>query len=267
MRECQPDVIVHQLTALPKALNLRKFDRDFAQTNRLRIHGTDNLLAGARTVGCKRIVAQSYAGWPYEQKGGMVKTEDDPLSSDPAPAQRESLRAIRHLESSVLNQPDVEGFVLRYGGFYGPGTSLGIGGSALDQVKRRQVPLVGKATGYWSFLHIDDAASATLAAIESTSPGVYNIVDDHPAPVSVWLPYLAGALGAPPPRHIPSWLARLAIGEQGVAMMTSVRGASNQKARSLLSWTPKWRSWREGFVHGLVDSSQTASLIPGRDVA
>lgn len=183
MQNAKPDVVVHQLTAIPARLNIGKFDRHFAMTNRLRTQGTDNLLAAARDAGIRRFIAQSFAGWPYARVGGRVKTEDDPLDSRPPAELRRSLEAIRHLESAVLGA-GLEGVVLRYGGFYGPGTSIGEGGSVLDDVRKRRFPVVGNGAGVWSFVHIDDAAQATFAAIERAQPGVYNIVDDDPAPVS-----------------------------------------------------------------------------------
>jgi nucleoside-diphosphate-sugar epimerase len=251
VQRAEPDVIIHQLTAIPARFDLRRFDHTFAATNRLRTEGTDNLLRAARAVGCRRFIAQSYTGWPYARTGGWIKTEEDPLLDSPEPELRRSLAAIRRLESAVLEEPAIEGFVMRYGSFYGPGTSLGRGGSLLQDIQRRRLPIVGTGAGRWSFVHIDDAASATLAAVEAPVPGVYNMVDDEPAPVSEWLPFLAGLLGAKPPRRIPAWLARLAIGAHGVAMMTEQRGASNRKAKSLLRWEPKWPSWREGFRNGL----------------
>src|SRR6185369_4189789 len=229
VRQAAPDVIIHQLTAIPSTFNLRRFDQEFALTNRLRTEGTDHLLAAARAVGCRRFIAQSYTGWPYERTGGWIKTENDPLLSSPEPAFRDSLSAIKHVESTVLENKNIEGFVLRYGSFYGPGTSIGPEAPLLEDIRQRRMPVVGKGTGYWSFIHIDDAASATLAAVEGDTPGLYNIVDDEPAPVSQWLPYLAQAIGAKPPWHVPAWLARFAIGPHGVAMMTAGRGASNQK--------------------------------------
>jgi len=251
VQRAEPDVIIHQLTAIPARFDLRRFDHTFAATNRLRTEGTDNLLRAARAVGCRRFIAQSYAGWPYARTGGWIKTEEDPLLDSPEPALRSSLDAIRRLESAVTEEPAIEGFVMRYGSFYGPGTSLGSGGSLLQDIQRRRVPIVGTGAGRWSFVHIDDAASATLAAVGAAVPGVYNVADDEPAPVSEWLPYLAGVLGAKPPRRIPAWLGHLAIGPHGVAMMTEQRGASNRKAKSLLRWELKWPSWREGFRNGL----------------
>jgi nucleoside-diphosphate-sugar epimerase len=247
VQSAEPEVVVHQLTAIPPRFSIRRFDREFALTNRLRTEGTDHLLAAARAVGARRFVAQSFAGWPYARDGGPVKTEADPLDSNPPAALRRSLEAIRYLEATVLETRGLEGLVLRYGAFYGPGTSLGEGGSLLDDVRRRRVPIVGRGTGVWSFIHIDDAAAATLAAIERGAPGAYNIVDDNPAPISEWLPALAAAVGAKPPRHIPAFVARVAIGAHGVALMTQIRGASNVKAKRELGWQPRYSSWRTGF--------------------
>jgi nucleoside-diphosphate-sugar epimerase len=245
----EPEVVIHEATALSgMGTNMRRFDRDFALTNRLRTKGTDNLLAAATASGVRRFVAQSYAGWPSERKGSMVKTEDDPLDADPLPAMRETLAAIRHLEHAVTNAEGIEGIVLRYGGFYGPGTSLSERGVHADAVRQRKFPIVGEGTGVWSFIHILDAATATLLAAEHGEPGVYNIVDDDPAPVREWLPELAKALGAKPPRHVPVWLGRLLGGDQVVAMMTELRGASNAKAKRELGWQPLYSSWRQGFA-------------------
>jgi nucleoside-diphosphate-sugar epimerase len=250
----RPEVVVHQLTALAGMTNFRRIDQGFALTNRLRTEGTDHLLAAARAAGARRFVAQSFAGWPFARVGGPVKTEDDPLDPDPPARLRQTLDAIRHLESAVLGAEGIEGVVLRYGGFYGPGTSAGEGGFMLDDLRRRRFPLVGAGTGVWSFVHIDDAATATVAAIERGAPGIYQIVDDDPAPVSEWLPDLAAAVGARPPRRVPAWVARLAGGAHGVVLMTEVRGASNAKARRQLGWRPAWPSWRQGFHGGLGDA-------------
>jgi nucleoside-diphosphate-sugar epimerase len=251
VREAAPEVVVHELTALPSRLNLRRFDRAFALTNRLRREGTDNLLTAARVAGARRLVAQSFTGWPYAREGGPVKTEEDPLDPDPPSGFRDTLAAIRYLEETVLTAEGLEGLALRYGPFYGPGTSLGEGGSIVEDVRRRRVPIVGSGAGTWSFAHIEDAALATMAAVERGAPGIYNVVDDEPAPVSEWLPALAEAIGAMPPRRVPAWLARPLIGAHGVVMMTEIRGASNAKAKRELGWQPKWSSWREGFRNGL----------------
>jgi nucleoside-diphosphate-sugar epimerase len=238
-----PDAIVHQLTALSR-IDFRKFEKSFELTNRLRTDGTDNLLAAARAAGVERFVAQSYGGWPSARTGGAVKTEADPLDSHPAPQTRATLDAIRHLEAVVT---EAGGIALRYGGFYGPGTGLEPDGEQLAAIRKRQFPLVGAARGVWSFVHIDDAAVATVIALERGKPGVYNIVDDDPAPVSEWLPYLAEVAGAKRPRHLPLWLAKLVGGEHMVVLMDEARGASNEKARRELGWTPAHASWRDGF--------------------
>src|SRR4051794_28406364 len=254
--QAQPDVIVHQATALDGiGTSFRNLDRIFEGTSRLRTVGTDNLLAAARQTGVHRFVAQSFAGWPAAREGGWIKTEDDPFDPNPAKNMRETLAAIRHLESAVTGAEGIDGLVLRYGGFYGPGTSLREGEPFLETIRKRRFPIVGSGAAVWSFAHIDDAASATVAAIEGGAPGVYNVVDDEPAPVSVWLPELAKILGAKPPRHVPVWLGRILGGEVTVRMMTSLRGASNAKAKRELRWEPRWASWRQGFRDGLADST------------
>jgi 2-alkyl-3-oxoalkanoate reductase len=249
----KPDVVVHQLTALSGFTTLRRFDQQFAATNRLRTEATVNLIAAARAAGARRLIAQSFAGWPYAREGRLVKTEDDALDPDPPRQFRATLNAIRYLEGAVLAADGLDGTVLRYGAFYGPGTSLGGGGAHVEALLRRRFPIVGRGTGVWSFVHIDDAAAATLNAIEHGASGIYNIVDDDPAPVAEWLPFLASAIGARPPRHIPAWLGRLLIGEHGLAMMNEVRGASNSKAKRELGWQPRYPSWRTGFRNGLAD--------------
>jgi nucleoside-diphosphate-sugar epimerase len=247
----RPEVVVHQLTDLAGTTSFRRFDQEFAATNRLRTEGTDHLVAATRAAGARRLVAQSFAGWPFARVGGPVKTEDDPLDPDPPAELRRTLEAIRHLEAAVLGAEGLEGVVLRYGGFYGPGTSAGEGGFMLDDLRRRRFPMVGAGTGVWSFVHIDDAAAATAAAVERGAPGIYQIVDDEPAPVSAWLPVLAAAAGARPPRRVPAWVARLLAGEHAVVLMTEARGASNAKARRELGWRPAHPSWRQGFLDGL----------------
>jgi nucleoside-diphosphate-sugar epimerase len=254
--------MVHQLTDLATTTNLRRFDAGFAATNRLRTEATGHLLTAARAAGTRRFVAQSFAGWPFARIGGPVKTEDDPLDPDPPAELRRTLDAIRQLEAAVLGAEGIEGVVLRYGGFYGPGTSAGAGGYMLDDLRRRRFPIVGAGTGVWSFIHIDDAAAATAAAVERGAPGIYQIVDDDPAPVSDWLPALAAAAGAKPPRRVPAWLARLLGGEHAVILMTEVRGASNAKAKRELGWTPAYRSWRQGFRTGLGLPAQDRALAP-----
>lgn len=247
----EPEVVVHQLTAIPPNADPRRFDLEFERTNRLRREGTDHLLEAARSAGTRRFVAQSFAGWPYAREGGAVKTEEDPLDLDPPRAMRRTLEAIRHLEAAVAETEELEGLVLRYGVFYGPGTSISPGGAHWEMIRRRLFPLVGTAAGVWSFVHIHDAATATLAAIERGAPGIYNIVDDGPATVAEWLPVLAAAIGAPQPWRVPTWVARLAVGEAGVSLMTQVRGASNAKAKRRLGWRPAYGTWREGFRTGL----------------
>jgi nucleoside-diphosphate-sugar epimerase len=235
----RPEVIVHEMTALSGRSDLRHFDRWFAVTNALRTTGTDNLARAARETGVTRFVAQSYTGWSNSRSGGLVKTEEDPLDPDPPSEMRESLRAIRHLEQAVL---DADGVVLRYGSLYGPGTSLAE--EYVEMVRRRRLPVIGDGSGVWSFVHIDDACAATVAAIEGGRPGIYNIVDDEPAPVSEWLPELARRSGAKPPRRVPAWLGWLATGEVGVSMMTRIRGSSNAKAKRELGWRPAHPTWR-----------------------
>jgi nucleoside-diphosphate-sugar epimerase len=247
--EAEPELIIHQLTALSGSIDLRHFDRTFAMTNRLRTEATDHLLAAGRAVGARRFIAQSYAGWPFARSGGPVKTEDDPLDPTPPGAMLETLDAIRYLESAVTGADGLEGLVLRYGGFYGPGTSLGPDqGEQLELIRKRKFPVVGDGAGVWSFIHIEDAAEATVAAVTRGRPGIYNIVDDEPAPVAEWLPAAAAALGAKPPRHVPRWLGRIVAGEAATVMMTEVRGASNEKAKRELGWQPRHASWREGFA-------------------
>ena len=240
--QARPEVIIHEITALSAMRNLRGFDKSFAVTNRLRTAGTDNLLAAARAAGAGRFIAQSYAGWPAIREGGPVKTEEDPLDpSPPAATMAESLRAIRHVEQAVSGFPG--GIVLRYGGLYGPGASEPM----LDAVRKRLMPVIGGGAGVWSFCQEEDAASATAAAVTRGAPGTYNVVDDDPAAVAEWLPFLARCLGAKPPLHVPAWLGRLLAGDAIVAMMTVIRGASNAKAKLELGWSPRYPSWRDGF--------------------
>ena len=242
----QPDVIVHQLTSIGP-MDLRHFDRAFATTNRLRTEGTDHLLSAGQAVGVKRFVAQSFFA-AYERTGGLVKTEEDPFGAGPAKEMRETVAAILHVEDAVLAATWTEGIVLRYGGFYGPGTSLGPDGEQTEAVRGRKFPVVGNGGGVWSFIHIADAAEATVAAIDHGRRGVYNVVDDEPAKVAEWLPVLARTLGAKKPMHVPRFVGRLLTGEIGAVMMTELRGASNAKAKRELGWTPSHASWREGFA-------------------
>jgi nucleoside-diphosphate-sugar epimerase len=251
----EPEVIVHQLTALSGPMSVRDMrhpDRSVAatMTNRLRTEATDHLLAAGHAVGTRRFVAQSFAAFRFARTGGPVLTEADPLDPDlPAPG----LAAILHLEQAVTTIEWGEGLVLRYGGFYGPGTGISLAADAVmaAPIRKRRFPIVGDGGGVWSHVHIEDAAAATAAAVEHGQPGIYNIVDDDPAPVREWLPVLASALGAKPPRRVPRWLARLAAGEVATVMMTEVRGASNAKAKRELGWKPRYASWRQGFAQGL----------------
>lgn len=241
----QPDVVVHQLTSIGP-MDLRHFDRAFEMTNRLRTQGTDHLLSAAQAAGVKRFVAQSFFA-PYERTGSLVKTEEDPFGPRPAKEMRETVASILHVEQAVLAAGWTEGIVLRYGGFYGPGTSLGPDGEQTAAVRQRTFPVVGNGAGVWSFIHVDDAAEATVAAVEVGRRGVYNIVDDEPAPVAEWLPTLARTLGAKEPRRVPRLVGRLLTGEVGRVMMTELRGASNAKAKRELGWSPAHPTWREGF--------------------
>jgi nucleoside-diphosphate-sugar epimerase len=252
----EPEVIVHQLTALSGPMSIRDArhpDRSFAMTmtNRLRTEATDHLLAAGRAVGARRFVAQSIAGFRFA--GGPVQTEADPLDPDPPAALRAGQAAIVHLEQAVTTIEWGEGLVLRYGGFYGPGTGISLAPDAqvAAPIRKRRFPIVGDGGGVWSFVHIEDAAAATAAAVERGQPGIYNVVDDEPAPVREWLPVLASALDAKPPRRVPRWLVRLAAGEAATVMMTDVRGASNEKAKRELGWKPRHASWRLGFAQGL----------------
>jgi nucleoside-diphosphate-sugar epimerase len=241
--KAEPDAVVHQMTGLSGKPDPKHFDRYFALTNRLRTEGLDHLVAAAQAAGVPHLVAQSYTGWPNIRSGGWVKDEDDPLDPEPPPAQRETLAAICYLEETVQK---LDGTVLRYGGFYGDPTD-----GMISLVRKRQFPLVGGGTGYMSWVHLDDAAAATVLALEQGARGVFNIVDDEPAPASEWLPYFAECIGAKPPRHVPVWLARLAAGEVAVSMLTRTRGSSNARAKRVLGWELRYPSWRQGFRDGL----------------
>lgn len=261
----RPEVVVHELTALAEMRNLRHFDDELAATNRLRTEGLDYLLEAAREAGARRFVAQSYSGWPNERTGAPVKTEEDPLDANPPQSMSKTIAAIRRLEATVNGATDLDGVVLRYGAFYGPGTGIGAGGTMLDAVLKRQFPVVGGGAGIWSFIHIDDAASVTAAAIEGGPGGIYNIVDDEPAPVAVWLPELARAAEAPAPYRLPRWIGRLLVGDAGISMMTEVRGSSNAKAKRVWNWQPKYASWRDGFRNGLyIDEGRAPELVRSR---
>ena len=258
VKAAQPDVIVHQMTALASMRNFRSFDREFAVTNELRTRGTDYLLEAAQQAGTRRFIAQSFIGWNNARTGSQVKTEQDPLDPDPLPATRQSMAAIRHVEETVPGAVP-EGLVLRYGMFYGPGAS----DSMLDLVKKRRMPVVGGGTGIWSFTEVTDAAAATAAAVTRGAPGIYNVVDDDPAPVSRWLPYLSECLGVKPPMHAPVWLGKLLAGELVVSLMTEARGSFNEKAKRELGWTPRYPSWRDGFPVW-VDGFKTAQAASDR---
>ncbi|MGZ4218562.1 MAG: NAD-dependent epimerase/dehydratase family protein [Solirubrobacteraceae bacterium] len=243
----RPQVIVHQLTALAGVE--RYTERDAAPTNRLRTEATDYLLSAGQGVGVRRFVAQGIAGYgAYARSGGPVKREEDSLDPAPVREMRETLAAIRHLEAAVLGAEWTEGIVLRYGAFYGPGTSLAPGEEQFELIRKRKFPVVGDGGGVWSFIHVADAAEATVAAVEHGSRGVYNVVDDDPAPVADWLPALARQLGAKKPVRVPRFIGRLFAGEAGVVMMTEIRGASNAKAKRELAWHPAHPSWRDGLA-------------------
>jgi nucleoside-diphosphate-sugar epimerase len=251
VERAEPEAVIHQMTALTGAKSFRRFDHEFAGANRLRTEGTDHLLAASRAAGVRRFVAQSYGNWNYERTGTQPKTEEDPLDPNPPKNQRRSIEAIRYVEDTVTGADGIEGIALRYGNFYGPGTGFARDGDLVEMVRKRRLPIVGDGAGVWSFAHMDDVAAATAAALERGAPGIYNVVDDEPAPVAEWLPALAEAVGAKPPRHVPVWVGRVATGEVGVSMMTQIRGASNAKAKRELGWEPRWGSWRQGFREGL----------------
>jgi nucleoside-diphosphate-sugar epimerase len=251
----EPEVIVHELTALSGPMSIRdaRHPERFSgalMTNRLRTEGTDHLLAAGRAVGARRVVAQSFGAFRFSRNGGPVQTEDDPI--DPVSGQP-GIDAILYLERAVTSITWGEGLVLRYGGFYGPGTSVSRdpGAQMAGPIRKRRFPIVGGGRGVWSHIHVDDAAAATAIAVERGRPGIYNIVDDDPAPVREWLPALASALGAKPPHSVPRWLGRLAAGPTATAMMTEARGASNAKAKRELGWELRYPSWRQGLVQGL----------------
>jgi nucleoside-diphosphate-sugar epimerase len=253
-----PEVIVHEMTALAAGSDLRHFDGTFKVTNLLRTRGLDHLLQAGREAGVKRFVAQSYCGWPYAREGAAVKSESDPLDPCPPAEMQSTLNAIRHLERTLTTETSLQGVVLRYGTFYGAGTGL-LSEPAVKEILRRRFPVIGDGGGWWSFVHIDDAAAATALAVERGSPGIYNVVDDEPAPASEWIPALARILNAPPPRHVPKWLARLLAGEHLVAMMTESRAGSNFKAKREFHWRPRYASWRQGF-EASVRTSQLARV-------
>jgi nucleoside-diphosphate-sugar epimerase len=251
----EPEVIVHELTALSGPMRLREARRPgrfkgAIMTNRLRTEATDHLLAAGRAVGARRFVAQSFGAFRFAGTGGPVQTEADPLDPDP---RQPGLEAMLYLEQAVTSIEWGEGLALRYGGFYGPGTGISLAPDAVmaAPIRKRRFPIVGDGGGVWSHVHVEDAAAATAIAVERGEPGIYNVVDDEPAPVREWLPVLASALGAKPPRRVPRWLGRLAGGEVATRMMTEARGASNAKAKRELGWELRYPSWRQGFAHGL----------------
>jgi nucleoside-diphosphate-sugar epimerase len=249
----QPDAITHQATALADVRDFKNFDRSFAATNQLRTHGTDNLLAAADEAGVRRFVAQSYASARYERSGGMVKSEDDPLDPNPLAAMHESFEAMRYLDDTVVA---AGGVALRYGGFYGAAND-----GMLEAVRKRMFPIVGDGGGVTSFIHLEDAAAATVLALEEGATGIYNVVDDDPAPVREWLPVLADVLGAKPPRRVPRWVARLFAGEAAVIIGTVSRGASNAKVKRELGWVPRYPSWRQGFAAAYASPTTARATI------
>lgn len=246
--EARPEAVINQLTALPKRIDPRRIERDFAHNDRLRSEGTRILTTVAREAGASRLIAQSIAFMYEPGPPGTIHGEQDPLVRNPPRSFARTAAAVKALEETVLG---AGGTVLRYGYFYGPGSAISGEGSITEDVRRRRMPVVGSGRGVWSFVHVDDAAAATVAALSEGSGGVYNIVDDDPAPVSDWLPRLAEAVGAPRPIRIPAFLAKLAAGEYGVATMTRAQGASSERARRELGFTPAYPSWREGFARGL----------------
>ena len=256
--EAEPEVVTHELTAIDAGALGRSIDKQFAPTNRLRTTGLDHLLAAARAVGARRFVAQSFAGWPFERTGGPIKTEEDPLQASPPKGIAETLAAIKYLEKTVTSNEGIEGVALRYGGFYGPYTSIGLNpdGEQVEMLRKRRLPIVGDGGGIWSLVHIRDAAAATALAVERGEPGIYNIVDDEPTRVSELMPELAEVIGAKPPWRLPRWLGRLIAGEAATVMMTEVRGASNEKAKREFGWELSYPSWRIGIREGLTPNGE-----------
>jgi nucleoside-diphosphate-sugar epimerase len=249
MSAAAPEVVIHQLTALPERMNFRRRNL-YEGTNRVRTEGTRNLIRGARAAGAGRFISQSIA-FAYRPDGGPVKSEDDPLLDDAPPPFASGVEALHEMEGLALGSEGLDGLVLRYGFFYGPGTHYGPDGTLTADVRRRRLPIVGDGRGVFSFIHVDDAADATVAAVERGSPGIYNIVDDEPAPMREWVPALAAAAGAKPPRRVPAWLARLVGGRQAADFAVELRGASNEKAKRELGWKPAHPSWRSGFAESL----------------
>jgi 2-alkyl-3-oxoalkanoate reductase len=255
--DAKPDAVIHQATALTGLSDFRHFDRSFHQTNLLRTQGTDALLAAAEETGVGRVIVQSFASYRYAREGGPVKTEEDPLDPTPVSAMRETEDAMAYMDRVVT---DAGGVVLRYGGFYGDPSDT----TLIDAVRARKFPVVGNGEGVSSFIHLDDAAEATVLSLDHEGPAIYNIVDDEPAPIRVWLPELARMLGARPPRHFPTWLARIFAGEALVMISTEARGASNAKAKRELGWTLRYPSWRKGFAesYGSATGPEAPRSIP-----
>lgn len=251
IRRAEPEVLINQLTSLSRLRGFRNMDRDFALTNRFRTEVNDAMIEAGRAVGAKRFIAQSFCGWPSAPTGNRLTTEEDPIVPDLPSKARQTLEAIRHLEKSIRETTDLHAMALRYGIFYGPGTGFSRDSETIDFIRKGMMPIVGDGGGVWSFIHIEDAARATVAAVTRGAPGLYNIVDDEPAPVAEWLPALAAAVGGKPPRRFPVFLGKLVLGEMGVHMMTSIHGGSNAKAKRELGWQPEFASWRRGFAEGL----------------
>jgi nucleoside-diphosphate-sugar epimerase len=239
----RPDAVVHMLTALPQRFTLRT---DLEPTNRVRVEGTRNLVAAAQAAGAKRMIAESVSFF-YAPEGGWVKDEEAPLDLDAPGKVGPAVAAVANLERQVVGAEGLEGLVLRFGWFYGPGTYIGPGGSQAEEVRKRRFPVVGEGDATFSFVHVDDAAAAVVAALDHGKPGVYNVADDEPSPVREWLPALAELLGAKPPRRLPPWLVRLAVGKAMARSAVGARGASNEKAKRELGWQPAHPSWRQGF--------------------
>jgi 2-alkyl-3-oxoalkanoate reductase len=259
--DSKPDAIIHEATALANVTFGRSLDKTFATTNRLRTEGTDALLAAAREAGVRRFVAQSFAPYLYARRGSLIKTEDDPVDETPPRGTERTFAAMTYLEQATTG---FGGIALRYGGFYGAAND-----GLIEPVRKRRMPVIGSGDGIFPWLHLDDGAAATVLALEHSGPAIYNIVDDEPAPVREWLPVLAGALAAKPPRHVPAWLARLVAGAAAVELGTHARGAANAKAKRELGWTPRYASWRVGFpmAYGTITVAEGGVGGRGADVA
>lgn len=265
----RPEVIVHEMTAIGPDTDFRKIDQGFVLTNQLRTRGTDHLLSAAKAAGVRRFVAQSFAPLVYERSGSLIKTEHDPVDSHPLAAMRQTSEAVLYLERAVTGAEGIEGVVLRYGGFYGPGTSIDVNPDAeqIAAIRERKFPVVGSGGAVWSFVNVEDAAEATAIAVEQGDPGIYNIVDDNPAPVKEWLPKVAEAIGAKPPRHFPKWLGRIFAGEMGVMMMTELRGSSNEKAKRELGWQPRHPALWEALASEVAEARAKAGSPSGQQAA